>query len=128
MEEIVIFNILRNLFFLQRELEEARARAAQMEKTMRWWSDCTANWREKWSKVRTERNRSREEAKVLRTKLEIALKDCTALRREKQSIEQERELLRIELERWDKYNEKLTNTSESKNQLLLGYQHEDTCK
>ena len=35
-----------------RELEEARARAAQMEKTMRWWSDCTANWREKWSKVR----------------------------------------------------------------------------
>lgn len=36
----------------QRELEEARARAAQMEKTMKWWSDCTANWREKWSKVR----------------------------------------------------------------------------
>lgn len=36
---------------MQRELEEARARAPQMEKTMRWWSDCTANWREKWSKV-----------------------------------------------------------------------------
>lgn len=35
----------------QRELDEARARATQMEKTMRWWSDCTANWREKWSKV-----------------------------------------------------------------------------
>ena len=33
------------------ELEEAKARASQMEKTMRWWSDCTANWREKWSKV-----------------------------------------------------------------------------
>lgn len=37
----------------QRELDEARARATQMEKTMRWWSDCTANWREKWSKVRS---------------------------------------------------------------------------
>ncbi|XP_035807116.1 coiled-coil domain-containing protein 102A isoform X3 [Amphiprion ocellaris] len=37
-----------------RELEEARARATQMEKTMRWWSDCTANWREKWSKVHTD--------------------------------------------------------------------------
>ncbi|GBO43246.1 hypothetical protein AVEN_251950-1 [Araneus ventricosus] len=49
-----------------RELEEARARAAQMEKTMRWWSDCTANWREKWSKVRTERNKAREETRVLR--------------------------------------------------------------
>lgn len=33
------------------ELEEARSRAVQMERTMRWWSDCTANWREKWSKV-----------------------------------------------------------------------------
>lgn len=35
----------------QRELEETKARAAQMEKTMKWWSDCTANWREKWIKV-----------------------------------------------------------------------------
>lgn len=34
------------------ELEEARNRSLQMEKTMRWWSDCTANWREKWCKVR----------------------------------------------------------------------------
>lgn len=83
----------------QHELEEARARAAQMEKTMRWWSDCTANWREKWSKVRTERNKSREENKVLRTKLEMALKDCSAIRREKQSIEHENEFLRSEIER-----------------------------
>ncbi len=37
---------------LQREVEELRARCAQMEKTMKWWSDCTANWRDKWSKVR----------------------------------------------------------------------------
>ena len=36
----------------QRELEEARQRITQMEKTLRWWSDCTASWREKWSKVR----------------------------------------------------------------------------
>jgi len=70
-----------------------------MEKTMRWWSDCTANWREKWSKVRTERNKSREESKILRTKLEMALKDCSAIRREKQSIEHENEFLRSEIER-----------------------------
>ena len=36
---------------LVREVEELRARCCQMEKTMRWWSDCTANWREKWTKV-----------------------------------------------------------------------------
>lgn len=78
-----------------RELEEARARAAQMEKTMRWWSDCTANWREKWSKVRTERNKVREELRILRTKLEVATKENGVLRRDKQEIEVELERTRI---------------------------------
>ncbi|XP_066480536.1 coiled-coil domain-containing protein 102B [Tiliqua scincoides] len=64
-----------------RELEEAKARAAQMEKTMRWWSDCTANWREKWSKVRAERNRAREEGRELRLKLEATIKELSALKK-----------------------------------------------
>ena len=51
---------------LSRELEEAKIRTAQMEKTMRWWSDCTANWREKWNKARNERNKAREENRQLR--------------------------------------------------------------
>lgn len=42
-------------------MDEIRSRSAQMEKTLQWWSDCTANWREKWAKVRAERNRLREE-------------------------------------------------------------------
>ncbi|KAK3610026.1 hypothetical protein CHS0354_032374 [Potamilus streckersoni] len=69
-----------------RELEEARARAAQMEKTMRWWSDCTANWREKWCKVRNERNKARDENRQLRTKLDSIINDCTALKREKDEL------------------------------------------
>ena len=64
-----------------RELEEAKARAAQMEKTMRWWSDCTADWREKWSKVRAERNSAREEGRQLRVRLEMALKELSALKK-----------------------------------------------
>ncbi|XP_059472732.1 coiled-coil domain-containing protein 102A-like isoform X2 [Neocloeon triangulifer] len=83
----------------QRELEEARARAAQMEKTMRWWSDCTANWREKWSKVRNERNKSREEAKILRSKLEAALKDTNSFKRDKVELESINVKLRDELDR-----------------------------
>ncbi|XP_051161913.1 coiled-coil domain-containing protein 102A [Leptopilina boulardi] len=83
----------------QRELEEARARAAQMEKTMRWWSDCTANWREKWSKVRNERNKSREEAKVLRTKLEIAIKDANTYKHEAQDMEMQNEQLKKEMDK-----------------------------
>ncbi|XP_072135325.1 coiled-coil domain-containing protein 102A isoform X1 [Mobula birostris] len=79
-----------------RELEEARARAAQMEKTMRWWSDCTANWREKWSKVRAERNKSREEVRLLRQKLEAVNKELTAVKREKQELFNENEQLRLE--------------------------------
>ncbi|XP_032688905.1 coiled-coil domain-containing protein 102A-like isoform X2 [Odontomachus brunneus] len=83
----------------QRELEEARARAAQMEKTMRWWSDCTANWREKWSKVRNERNMAREEVKVLRAKLEIAVKDANTFKHDSQEMELQNEQLKKEMEK-----------------------------
>ncbi|KAM8946027.1 coiled-coil domain-containing protein 102A [Pelodytes ibericus] len=81
-----------------RELEEARARAAQMEKTMRWWSDCTANWREKWSKVRAERNKAREEGVQLRSRLEVLSKELGALKRERQEAAVETEQLRRELD------------------------------
>ncbi|XP_072767230.1 coiled-coil domain-containing protein 102B [Anoplolepis gracilipes] len=83
----------------QRELEEARARAAQMEKTMRWWSDCTANWREKWSKVRNERNAARDEAKALRAKLEIAIKDANTFKHDSQELELQNEQLKKEMEK-----------------------------
>ncbi|KAK1337524.1 hypothetical protein QTO34_002155 [Cnephaeus nilssonii] len=75
-----------------RELEEVKARAAQMEKTMRWWSDCTANWREKWSKVRAERNSAREEGRQLRMKLEMTVKELSALKK-KQSSPHQKETL-----------------------------------
>lgn len=70
----------------QRELEEIRARAAQMEKTMRWWSDCTSNWREKWSKARNERNKAREENRQLRAKLDLCIKENNNLKREKEEL------------------------------------------
>ena len=72
-----------------RELEEARARAAQMEKTMRWWSDCTANWREKWSKVRNERNKMREECRQMRSKLEVSVKDYCNMKRDRNDLRNE---------------------------------------
>jgi coiled-coil domain-containing protein 102A len=83
----------------QRELEEARGRAAQMEKTMRWWSDCTANWREKWSKVRNERNKAREECKQLRTKLDVTSKDSATYKREKEELEIQNDQLKKEMEK-----------------------------
>ncbi|KFQ26874.1 Coiled-coil domain-containing protein 102B [Merops nubicus] len=79
-----------------RELEEVKARAAQMEKTMRWWSDCTANWREKWSKVRGERNKAREEARQLRLKLDSVLKEMSMLKKINQNLVNEKENLRNE--------------------------------
>ncbi|XP_065209268.1 coiled-coil domain-containing protein 102A [Planococcus citri] len=82
----------------QQELEEARNRALQMEKTMRWWSDCTANWREKWSKVRNERNTAREEVKHLQVKLDSAVKENNSYRRQKQHLEVRNEQMRKELE------------------------------
>ena len=86
----------------ERELEEARARAAQMEKTMRWWSDCTANWREKWGKVRAERNKAREENRQLKLKLEAALKEVSNLKLERQDSSELKAKLEKELERLEK--------------------------
>ncbi|NXD93739.1 C102B protein, partial [Chaetorhynchus papuensis] len=75
------------------ELEEVKARAAQMEKTMRWWSDCTANWREKWSKVRAERNKAQEEARQLRIKLDSIIKELSVLKKINQDLVSEKENL-----------------------------------
>ncbi|KAM7542758.1 hypothetical protein Aperf_G00000016364 [Anoplocephala perfoliata] len=57
------------LYDHDRDLIELRGRCAQLEKTVRWWSDCTNNWREKWSCVRDERNQLRDELR--RTKLAL---------------------------------------------------------
>ncbi|XP_040443234.1 coiled-coil domain-containing protein 102B [Falco naumanni] len=75
------------------ELEEVKARAAQMEKTMRWWSDCTANWREKWNKVRGERNKAHEEARQLRIKLDNVVKELSMLKKVNQDVVSEKENL-----------------------------------
>ncbi|XP_036951494.1 coiled-coil domain-containing protein 102A isoform X2 [Acanthopagrus latus] len=96
-----------------RELEEARARAAQMEKTMRWWSDCTANWREKWSKVRAERNRARDEVRQLRQRLDTLTKELTSVRRERQELASENETLRQETLRGNHAAPTLSVTSPS---------------
>ena len=34
---------------------------------VRWWSECAANWREKWTKVRVERNKAVEEATEMKS-------------------------------------------------------------
>lgn len=81
-----------------RELEEARSRTAQMEKTMRWWSDCTANWREKWSKVRNERNKAIEENRTLRNKMDAFVKEATEHKREKQELLNEIDTLKQKIE------------------------------
>lgn len=95
----------------QRELDEARARATQMEKTMRWWSDCTANWREKWSKVRNERNKAREETKQLKNKLDILTKEWNTTKTDKIDLEQQIQDLKGD-------NEKLLSLSEKR--IVLG--------
>jgi len=51
------------------ELNEARQRAQQMERTMRWWAECTATWRDKWSRVSDERNTIRAELREARASI-----------------------------------------------------------
>lgn len=66
---------------------------------MKWWSDCTANWREKWSKVRNERNKARDEAKQLRASLETAVKESNSYKREKNDLELQIAQLKKEMDK-----------------------------
>eukprot|EP00095_Tigriopus_kingsejongensis_P007653 maker-scaffold116_size340332-snap-gene-0.27 protein:Tk07653 transcript:maker-scaffold116_size340332-snap-gene-0.27-mRNA-1 annotation:"coiled-coil domain-containing protein 102a-like" len=70
----------------KREIDELRARCAQMEKTMKWWSDCTANWREKWSKVRSERNKYKDDLKRAQAKIEDQAHELSRLRNERDQV------------------------------------------
>ena len=72
---IRLMMIFFNYCYPKANFEELQARCSQMEKTMRWWSECTANWRDKWSKVRAERNRFKDELKILSLKHEEALSE-----------------------------------------------------
>ena len=80
-----------------KDLDDARTKAAQMEKTMRWWSDCTASWREKWTRTKSERDKAKEENRQLKGRLDEAWKELAAARREKHSLSKENERLRLKL-------------------------------
>ncbi|KAK0425825.1 hypothetical protein QR680_009411 [Steinernema hermaphroditum] len=54
------------------EINETRNRSAQMERTMRWWTECTATWRGKWKQMKDERNRAREETEAALEQLKEA--------------------------------------------------------
>ena len=69
---------------LCKELEDAKIRIVQMEKTMHWWSDCTSNWRAKWNLVRIERNMALEENRKLNSQLNILTNNRTAAKLEEQ--------------------------------------------
>ncbi|CAH8677571.1 unnamed protein product [Schistosoma rodhaini] len=69
-----------------KDLEEARSRATQLEKTMRWWSDCTASWREKWASLRDERNYLRDKLSSTQKSLDNATEIIETLKLEKQQL------------------------------------------
>uniref|UniRef100_A0A1I7ZLC0 Myosin_tail_1 domain-containing protein n=1 Tax=Steinernema glaseri TaxID=37863 RepID=A0A1I7ZLC0_9BILA len=54
------------------EINETRNRSAQMERTMRWWTECTANWRGKWKQMKDERNWARAETEAALEQLKEA--------------------------------------------------------
>ncbi|VEL20538.1 unnamed protein product [Protopolystoma xenopodis] len=47
---------------------------AQLEKTTRWWSDCTVSWRERWARTRDERNYLRQQLRATQEELTSLLR------------------------------------------------------
>lgn len=77
------------------EIKEVQARSAQMEKSMKWWSDCTQTWRNKWTDVRNERNKAREELKLARSQLDDSTKE--KLEMEVQIVQLKKEIEKVHL-------------------------------
>ena len=46
----------------------------------RWWSECAANWRDRWTKVRLERNKALEEVRELKSEEARAEKERGKMR------------------------------------------------
>ncbi|XP_078064208.1 coiled-coil domain-containing protein 102A-like [Mustelus asterias] len=64
----------------RRELQEARSLAANLEKTVRWWSECSARWKDKWAKANLEKVRCRRECQLLRQKVKGLQREVVQLR------------------------------------------------
>jgi len=74
--------------------------------------------------VRNERNKAREEAKMLKDNLEHVLKENSSIKREKQNLEQQNECLRKELEKVNLILLKHAGIfSEYKCPSLFGFKH-----
>ncbi len=109
-EELAKFNpVTERERMLFRDWQEVKAKCVQMEKTMRWWSDCTANWREKWGRVRAERNKLKDELRIQTGKNEALTRELTFTKREledciteKQAVRNDLNKCKLELKRLDK--------------------------
>nr|XP_033781364.1 coiled-coil domain-containing protein 102A-like [Geotrypetes seraphini] len=62
------------------ELAETKLVASNLEKTVRWWAECTSKWRERWSRASAERNRAKKEVRALRQQVEQLGREMQELR------------------------------------------------
>lgn len=83
---------------LRNEIVELRNQSMQMEKTLQWWSDCTASWRDKWAKVKSERNKAREELKRQKGNEAELVRELMVLRQQRQLLIQENKNLKHQVD------------------------------
>ena len=108
-------NVARERALLH-ELGSANARLLQLERTIKWWSECTATWREKWGRVRIQRNELRDECKVLKGRNEALIMEFQKLQNQNEMFWNEIEELRLEKRTAivgpliDKQNDSCTNS------------------
>ncbi|XP_038630974.1 FH1/FH2 domain-containing protein 3-like [Scyliorhinus canicula] len=98
----------------RRELLEARSLAANLEKTVRWWSECSARWKEKWAKANLEKVRCRRECQLLRQKVKGLQREVGQLRaalEEKEDDEEEAGAAEIHIQ---ERGQRLTNVHDKR--------------
>ncbi|GCB83617.1 hypothetical protein scyTo_0024155 [Scyliorhinus torazame] len=105
----------------RRELLEARSLAANLEKTVRWWSECSARWKEKWAKANLEKVRSRRECQLLRQKVKGLQREVGQLRAALEEKEEEADAAEFHIQ---ERGQRLTNVH-GKHRGERGERHSD---
>ncbi|XP_028649394.1 coiled-coil domain-containing protein 102A-like [Erpetoichthys calabaricus] len=64
------------------ELRRCQALVCQLEKSVHWWADCTAKWREKWCHANAEKSKVVHEKRLLKQRVDQLTKELEQLRSE----------------------------------------------
>ena len=78
-------SILREKMLIQ-QLDNTNEKVRQLERTARWWNDCTVSWREKWGRVNIQKEKLEAENLALQGRNKALIKEYRIIQNENDKL------------------------------------------